>query len=115
MTGITRIGRESMFSDMNHIDVATITTHKYETAFGFTQKEVFAELDHVGLGKYKKQVKQRYDGFMIGRCKDIYNPWSIKKFIDSDSRFDTYLSNTSSNTLINTMFALFSRHLKYNM
>lgn len=115
MTGITRIGRESMFSDMNHIDVATITTHKYETAFGFTQKEVFAALDHMGLGKYKKQVKQWYDGFMIGRCKDIYNPWSITKFIDSDGRFDTYWANTSSNTLINTMVARGSRHVKCNM
>ena len=115
MTGITRIGRESMFSDMNHIDVAAITTHKYETAFGFTQKEVFAALDHVELGKYKKQVKQWYDGFMIGRCKDIYNPWSITKFIDSDGRFDTYWANTSSNTLINRLIAKGSRHVKCNM
>ena len=67
------------------------------------------------MEKEKNRVKQWYDGFMIGRCKDIYNPWSITKFIDSDGRFDTYWANTSSNTLINRLIAKGSRHVKCNM
>lgn len=68
LTGITRVSKESMFSDMNNLYAASITTRRYETAFGFTEVEVFAALDHAKLGKYKKRVKQWYDGFVIGRC-----------------------------------------------
>ena len=68
LTGITRVSKESMLSDMNNLYAASITTRRYETAFGFTEAEVFAALDHAKLGKYKKRVKQWYDGFVIGRC-----------------------------------------------
>lgn len=68
LTGITRVSKESMLSDMNNLYAASITTCRYETAFGFTEAEVFAALDHAKLGKYKKRVKQWYDGFVIGRC-----------------------------------------------
>lgn len=68
LTRITRVSKESMLSDMNNLYAASITTRRYETAFGFTEAEVFAALDHAKLGKYKKRVKQWYDGFVIGRC-----------------------------------------------
>ena len=68
LTGITRVSKEPMLSDMNNLYAASITTRRYETAFGFTEAEVFAALDHAKLGKYKKRVKQWYDGFVIGRC-----------------------------------------------
>lgn len=68
LTGITRVSKESMLSDMNNLYAASITTRRYETAFGFTEAEVFAAIDHAKLGKYKKRVKQWYDGFVIGRC-----------------------------------------------
>ena len=68
LTGITRVSKEYMLSDMNNLYAASITTRRYETAFGFTEAEVFAALDHAKLGKYKKRVKQWYDGFVIGRC-----------------------------------------------
>lgn len=68
LTGITRVSKESMLSDMNNLYAASITTRRYETAFGFTEAEVFAALNHAKLGKYKKRVKQWYDGFVIGRC-----------------------------------------------
>lgn len=68
LTGITRVSKESMLSDMNNLYAASITTRRYEIAFGFTEAEVFAALDHAKLGKYKKRVKQWYDGFVIGRC-----------------------------------------------
>lgn len=115
LTGITIISKESMFSDMNHLDVATPTTCKYETAFGFTENEVQAALEHVGLRKYKRQVKEWYDGYVIGRCRDVYNPWTITKFMDSGGIFDTYWANTSSNTLVNTLVGKGSRRLKCDM
>ena len=115
LTGITRVSKESMFSDMNNLYVASITKHRYETAFGFTEAEVFAALEHVNLGKYKKRVKQWYDGFVIGRCSDIYNPWSITRFIDSGGEFDTYWANTSSNVLVSSLISKGSRTLKCSM
>ena len=99
MTGITRVSRESLFSDLNNLDVCTISTEKYETCFGFTEDEVFAAMDAQGIDPdTKKEVKRWYDGFMIGSVRDIYNPWSITNFLDT-KEFDSYWANTSSNSL----------------
>ena len=77
MTGITRVSKESIFSDLNNLEVVTTTSCKYETAFGFTEEEVFAALEEYGMGKEKQDVKWWYDGFIFGESKDIYNPWSV--------------------------------------
>ncbi len=98
MTGITRVSRESLFSDMNNLKVVSTTTPKYETAFGFTEEEVFAALDEQGYTD-KEQVKRWYDGFIFGRETDIYNPWSITNYLDNNGILDTYWANTSSNSL----------------
>ena len=99
MTGITRVSRESLFSDLNNLDVCTLSTEKYETCFGFTEDEVFAAMDEEGMGsEMKEEVKRWYDGFIIGRVKDIYNPWSITNFLDA-KKFRAYWANTSSNAL----------------
>ena len=58
MTGITRVSRESMFSDLNNLEVVTTTSDKYATSFGFTEEEVFAALDECGRSDQKQQVKQ---------------------------------------------------------
>jgi hypothetical protein len=89
MTGITRVSKESIFSDLNNLEVVTTTSDKYATAFGFTEQEVFAALDECGLGSEKMQVKQWYDGFIFGSHKDIYNPWSILNFLDKKT-YRTY-------------------------
>lgn len=115
LTGITRVSKESIFSDMNHLEVVTMTSHKYETAFGFTEKETIAALRHTGLEGSFNNVKRWYDGFTIGSCKDIYNPWSIIKFIDSKGRFDAYWANTSANSLVNTLVAKGSKRIKCAM
>lgn len=99
MTGITRVSKESVFSDLNNLKVVTTTSEEYKTAFGFTESEVFAALDDTGLGLYKDKVKLWYDGFTFGSQKDIYNPWSILNYLDT-GRFDTYWANTSSNSLV---------------
>lgn len=86
MTGITRVSRESMFSDLNNLEVVTTTSEKYADSFGFTEEEVFAALEEYGLSDQKQQVKDWYDGFAFGSRKDIYNPWSIINFLDKKRR-----------------------------
>lgn len=98
MTGITRVSKESIFSDLNNLEVVTTTSNKYETAFGFTEQEVFAALDEYGLQDEKQAVKSWYDGFTFGKARDIYNPWSIINYLDK-RRLATYWANTSSNSL----------------
>ena len=100
MTGITRVSKESIFSDLNNLEVVTTTSDKYATDFGFTENEVFAALDELGyFDEDKKGVKLWYDGFIFGRYTDIYNPWSITHFLDK-GKFDTYWANTSENGLV---------------
>ena len=99
MTGITRVSKESMFSDLNNLKVVTTTSDEYATAFGFTEEEVFTALDECGLGEEKEEVKRWYDGFVFGKHADIYNPWSILNFLDT-GKFDVYWANTSSNSLV---------------
>ena len=82
MTGITRVSRESIFSDLNNLEVVTTTSEKYADSFGFTEEEVFAALDEFGLSGRKQEVKSWYDGFIFGNRSDIYNPWSILNFLD---------------------------------
>ena len=82
MTGITRISKESIFSDLNHLEVITTTSEKYAECFGFTEEEVFASLEEYGLSECKQEVKRWYDGFTFGNKTDIYNPWSIINYLD---------------------------------
>ena len=98
MTGITRISKESIFSDLNHLEVITSTSCKYEDSFGFTEMEVFAAMDEFGLTE-KEEVRAWYDGFTFGNTRDIYNPWSIINYLDK-RRFAAYWANTSSNSLV---------------
>ena len=102
MTGITRISRESIFSDLNNLKVITTTSKEYATAFGFTEEEVFAGLEEFGMEDQKEEVKKWYDGFIFGERKDIYNPWSILNFLDTRQVAD-YWVNTSSNALVSKL------------
>ncbi len=99
MTGITRISKESIFSDLNNLEVVTTTSGKYEDAFGFTEEEVFAALDEFGLGGAKEEVKSWYDGFTFGKKADIYNPWSVINYLEK-KQAGLYWANTSSNSLV---------------
>jgi len=99
MTGITRVSKESIFSDLNNLEVVTTTSDKYADCFGFTEREVFAALEEFGLSEQKQQVKNWYDGFTFGSKRDIYNPWSIINFLEK-RKVGAYWANTSSNSLI---------------
>ena len=98
MTGITRVSKESIFSDLNNLKVVTVTSDKYADSFGFTEEEVFSALDEYGMPERKMAVKQWYDGFTFGKVTDIYNPWSILNYLDT-GRLAAYWANTSSNSL----------------
>ena len=98
MTGITRISKESIFSDLNHLKVITLESDKYAESFGFTEEEVFAAMDEFGYAN-KDEVKTWYDGFTIGSKTDIYNPWSIINFLQ-EGKLKAYWANTSSNSPI---------------
>ena len=89
MTGITRVSKESIFSDLNNLKVVTTTSKEYATSFGFTEEEVFAALEEEKLGDQKSEIKRWYDGFIFGNQRDIYNPWSILNFLDT-GKYDTY-------------------------
>lgn len=102
LTGITRVSKESIFSDLNNLTVVTTTSEKYCTQFGFTQEEVFQTLEDYGLETQKEKVKYWYDGFSFGTQKDIYNPWSITCFLE-EKKFKPYWVNTSSNEMITTL------------
>ena len=99
MTGITRVSKESIFSDLNNLNVVTTTSDEYATAFGFAEEEVFNALDDYGYGDKKEIVKKWYDGFTFGSKTDIYNPWSIINFLDK-GKIGTYWANSSSNSLV---------------
>jgi hypothetical protein len=102
MTGITRVSKESIFSDLNNLKVVTTTSEEYATCFGFTQEEVFAALEEFQLADQKDAVKQWYDGFTFGSQRDIYNPWSITNYL-KEKKLLAYWASTSSNGLINRL------------
>ena len=111
MTGITRVSKESIFSDLNNLEVVTTLTPKYETAFGFTEEEVFKALDEQGLSGKKNDVKIWYDGFRFGSKNDIYNPWSIINYLDK-KKIAMYWAESSSNGLINSLVQKGSSNIK---
>ena len=111
MTGITRASRESIFSDLNNLEVVTTTSNKYADAFGFTEKEVFAALDELGLSDKKQEVKIWYDGFTFGKITDIYNPWSIINYLDTRN-VGLYWANSSSNRLVGKLLREGNKNIK---
>lgn len=114
MTGITRVSKESIFSDLNNLEVVTTTSEKYADCFGFTEQEVFKALEQYGLLDKKEDVKKWYDGFTFGNITDIYNPWSIINFLDK-KKFAPYWTNTSSNSLIGKLIKEGSYDIKMTM
>ncbi len=114
MTGITRVSRESIFSDFNNPEVVTTTSEKYEDSFGFTQDEVWEALKEYGLYEERENVRTWYDGFTFGRKRDIYNPWSIINFLKK-GKFTSYWANTSSNGLAGKLIREGSADVKVTM
>ena len=114
MTGITRVSKESIFSDLNNLRVVTTTSDMYAECFGFTEPEVFAALDEFGMSDKKDDVKQWYDGFNFGEHRDIYNPWSITNYLD-EGELRAYWAATSSNGLVSRLIQTASVDVKEKM
>ena len=95
ITGVTRVSKNSLFSDLNNIKVATVTCDEYSDCFVFTEQEVKDALMCQSVDQMQ-EVKKMYDGFIFGSHKDIYNPWSICNYL-IDGELLSYWTNTSSN------------------
>lgn len=111
MTGITRVSKESIFSDLNNLKIVTATSNEYAAAFGFTEQEMFAALQECGLSAETERVKWWYDGFVFGNRAGIYNPWSAINFLDT-GKYSTYWANTSANSLVSKLLQEGDRQIK---
>ncbi len=111
MTGVTRVSKESVFSDLNNLEVVATSSEKYADCFGFTEEEVFAALDEFHMSDRRAEVKAWYDGFTFGSQTDIYNPWSILNFL-SKKKLEAYWANSSSNSLAGRLVREGSKDLK---
>lgn len=98
ITGVTKVSKNSLFSDLNNIETYTVTDDEYSDCFGFTEQEVMDALKCQNMDRFQ-EVKAMYDGFIFGKHKDIYNPWSICNFLDR-GQLISYWINTSSNKMI---------------
>ena len=114
MTGITRVSKESIFSDLNNLEVVTTTSEKYSSSFGFTEEEVFHALENNGLFAERENISYWYDGFSFGKRKDIYNPWSITKYLDT-GEYGTYWADTSGNALVSNLIRRSPAKIKSEM
>ena len=103
MTGITRVSKESVFSELNNLSVVSTTSNLYSTSFGFTEEEVFATMHKQGIPETERpEVKRWYDGFCFGSAHDIYNPWSVTMYL-SERKAGPYWANTSGNALVSSL------------
>ncbi len=135
MTGITKISKESIFSEfvtnsigiddlrahqcassfnLNNLTVITSTSDMYAGSFGFTENEVYAALKEYGMEQQMPEVKWWYDGFSFGSQRDIYNPWSILNYLKT-GKFAPYWANTSSNSMVGKLIREGSRDIKISM
>ena len=97
LTGVQRVAKENIFSDLNNLDVYTVIDKGYDTFFGFTTKETQKVLQHYDLSLID-EVKDMYDGYKIGSV-EIYNPWSILNYVQRQE-LTSYWVNTSANIMI---------------
>ena len=101
MTGIIRVIRAGIFSELNNVTTYTILDECYETSFGLTEDEVMEAVKYYGLEYETAEVKKWYDGYRFGNS-DVYNPWSIIKFL-STRKLEAHWVGTSSNDLIKSV------------
>lgn len=102
LTGVLRISKESIFSDLNNLDVDSILHPKYPTVLGFTSEEVEKIANDLGHADRLSELREWYDGYRIDG-HEIYNPWSVVKYFDRDCQPETYWVNTSGNAILGEM------------
>ncbi len=105
LTGILRIAKESIFSGLNNISTFTILDEEFQDKFGLLESEVKELLDQSGLLSKLPEVSGWYDGYRIGSCSGIHNPWSVLNCIAKNGAMSPYWVNTSDNTLMKHLIA----------
>lgn len=99
LTGVLRISKESIFSDLNNLFVDSILRPKYPTVFGFTSEEVEKMANDLGHPDKLSEIKAWYDGYRIDG-HELYNPWSVLNYFDAGCQPQTYWGNTSGNAIL---------------
>lgn len=105
LTGVLRLAKESIFSGLNNLDVCTVLTEKYSDVCGFTTGDVETLLRDAGYEEKLPELKEWYNGYRVGAL-DIYNPWSVIKYIDAGCKPQAYWMNTSANTILRHLLPL---------
>ncbi len=107
LTGVMRVGRESIFSKWNNFKVFGITSPYFASDFGFTKEEIKKMLSYFNLSDRTNGVKKWYDGYKFGNTKQIYNPWSIVNYIKYEKEgFRPHWVNSSDDSLIKDRIAV---------
>jgi hypothetical protein len=114
ITGVYRVAKESIFSDVNNLDVSSILENTYCDKFGFTENEVEEIMDYYGIQSKKEEVKSWYNGYVFGEDTVIYNPWSIINYAKYKI-VKPYWVNTSSNDLIKEILGKTDANVKQKM
>ncbi|MCP4690111.1 MAG: AAA family ATPase, partial [Desulfobacterales bacterium] len=102
LTGILRVAKESIFSDLNNPGVYTLLSPRFSRHFGFTEQEVQSMLESFDMGDLHGKASRWYNGYLFGRTV-IYNPWSVINFIDNQGEAETYWVNTGSTEIIDKL------------
>lgn len=102
LTGVQRISKESIFSDLNNLVVSTALSTEFDERYGFTDAEVEALATYLGHPGCMDEAREWYDGYRFGDT-DVYNPWSVLNYLRLGCSADVYWGNTSSNTVVGDM------------
>lgn len=102
LTGIQRVAKENIFSDLNNLIVCTVKDPEYSECFGFTEEETEALLEYCGV-EFTDEVRTMYDGYQFGET-EVYNPWSVSCYA-ARKKLEPYWVNTSENSIIKDAFS----------
>ena len=109
LTGIIRVIKAGIFSDLNNLRTYTILSDDYTDSYGLTEKEVEKSLKDYGIEQEISKVKDWYDGYKFGDS-EVYNPWSILNFLQ-DKKLRAYWVDTSGNDLINNVLKMRNKNI----
>ena len=109
LTGIIRVIKAGIFSDLNNLRTYTILSDDYTDSYGLTEEEVEKSLNDYGIGQEISKVKDWYDGYKFGDS-EVYNPWSILNFLQ-DKELRAYWVDTSGNDLINNVLKMKNKNI----
>jgi len=114
ITGILCVAKESIFSELNNIDVHTMFSKRFAQYFGFTEEEVNDLLLLADCKAKGEEIRSWYNGYKMGDCL-VYNPWSIMKCLNEEGKLSPYWVNTSDNIIIKDLLKKASPEVKSDL